>query len=154
MDPLLFSLQEYLIEKWYEHIMETLKGTQWIIQYAGCFAVTDGDIVLRPINSNFNKRGPCTLFFLPNIVSITISCNAFTHLICSGTLWNDWGSCMRMIITLKFLFSISFWLTSSNSNSPQCPLKLSSEKFLCGILNYFLGFWITLWDFVFVPNVN
>ena len=31
--------------------------------------------VLRPTNSNFNKRGPCTLFFLPKIVSITISCN-------------------------------------------------------------------------------
>ena len=24
------SLQDYLIEKWYEHIMETLKGTQWL----------------------------------------------------------------------------------------------------------------------------
>ena len=57
------SLQDYLVEKWYEHIMETLKGTQWIfiLQCAGCFAVTDGDIVLKPTNSNFNKRGPRTL---------------------------------------------------------------------------------------------
>ena len=58
--------------------MEALKGTQWILQIlqcVGCFAVTDGDIVLAPTNSNFNKRGPCTLFFPPNIVSITISCN-------------------------------------------------------------------------------
>ena len=57
------SLQDYLVEKWYEHIMETLKGTQWIfiLQCAGCFAVTDGDIVLKSTYSNFNKRGPCTL---------------------------------------------------------------------------------------------
>ena len=54
------SLQIYLIEKWYEHIMATLKGTQWILPCAVCFAVTDGDIVLRLTNSNFNKRGPCT----------------------------------------------------------------------------------------------
>ena len=32
--------------------------------------MTDGNIVLRPINSNFNKRGHCTLFPL-----LTISCN-------------------------------------------------------------------------------
>ena len=25
--------------------------------------MTDGDIVLRPTNSNINKRGPCALFF-------------------------------------------------------------------------------------------
>ena len=56
------ALQDYLIENWSEHIMEMLKGTQWILQCAGCFAVTDGDIVWRPTNSNFNKRGPCTLF--------------------------------------------------------------------------------------------
>ena len=56
------ALQDYLIENWYDHIMEMLKGTQWILQWARCFAVTDGDIVLRPTNSNFNKRGPCTLF--------------------------------------------------------------------------------------------
>ena len=37
--------------------------------------MTDGDIVFRPTNSIFNMRGPCTLFFLPNIVSVTISCN-------------------------------------------------------------------------------
>ena len=37
--------------------------------------MTDGDIVLRPVNSNFNKRGPCTLFSPPNILSVTISCN-------------------------------------------------------------------------------
>ena len=34
--------------------------------------MTDGDIVLRPVNSNFNQKGPCTLFSPPNIVSITI----------------------------------------------------------------------------------
>ena len=42
------SLQDYLIEKWYEHIMETLKCTQWIIQCVGCFAVSDGDIWVFP----------------------------------------------------------------------------------------------------------
>ena len=39
------------------------------------FSVTDGDIVLRPVNSNFNKRRPCTLFSPPNILSVIISCN-------------------------------------------------------------------------------
>ena len=39
------SFQDNLIEEWYEHIVETLKGTQWILKCAGCFAVTDGDIV-------------------------------------------------------------------------------------------------------------
>ena len=34
--------------------METLKGTMNITM-CGCFAVTDGDIVLRPTNSNFNE---------------------------------------------------------------------------------------------------
>ena len=38
--------------------MESLKGTQC----AGYFAVIDGDTVLMPTNSNFNKR-------------ITVSCN-------------------------------------------------------------------------------
>ena len=56
-------------------LWKTLKGTQWILQCAGCFAVTDRDIVLRPTNSNFTYKWPCTLFFLPNIISITISCN-------------------------------------------------------------------------------
>ena len=37
--------------------------------------MTDGDIVLRLTSSNFNKIGPRVLFFPPNIVSITISCN-------------------------------------------------------------------------------
>ena len=37
----------------------------------------DGDIVLGPRNGNFNKRGPCILFFLPKIASITISCNVW-----------------------------------------------------------------------------
>ena len=37
--------------------METLKGTQRILQCAGCFTVTDGDIGLMPTNGNFNKRG-------------------------------------------------------------------------------------------------
>ena len=55
-------LPDWKVKKWYKHIMETLKGTQWIWQCAGCFAVTDGDIVLRSTNSNFNKRRPCTLF--------------------------------------------------------------------------------------------
>ena len=55
--------------------METLKGTQWILQCTGCFAVTDGDIVLRTTNSNLNKRGPCALFVPHDIVSITVSCN-------------------------------------------------------------------------------
>ena len=59
--------------------MEILKGAQWILQWilqcGGFFAVTDRDIVLRSTNSNFNKRGPCTLFFPSNIVSITIPCN-------------------------------------------------------------------------------
>ena len=31
--------------------------------------------MLRPTNSNFNKRGPYTLFFPLKIVSVTISCN-------------------------------------------------------------------------------
>ena len=31
--------------------METLQGTQWILQCKECFAVRDGDIVLRPTNS-------------------------------------------------------------------------------------------------------
>ena len=46
--------------------------------------MTGGDIVLRPTNSNFNKKGPCTLFFPPYIFSITISCNDFTfhHFLC------------------------------------------------------------------------
>ena len=67
------KLQDYLIQKWYEHIMETLKGTQWILQLQceGCFVVTDDDIVLRPTNSNFNKKG-LSHYFPPNIVSITI----------------------------------------------------------------------------------
>ena len=46
-----------------------------MLQCVGCYAVTDGDIVLRPTNSDFNKRGPSTIFFTPNIVTITISCN-------------------------------------------------------------------------------
>ena len=39
------------------------------------FVATDEDIALRPTNNNFNKRGPCALFFSPNIFSITISEN-------------------------------------------------------------------------------
>ena len=46
-----------------------------ILQCAGFFALTDGYIVLRPTNSNFNKRG---LIF----VSITISCNVDWILFC------------------------------------------------------------------------
>ena len=71
--------------------METLKGHN---EYycSGGFAVTDGDIVLRPTNSNFNKREPYILFFPPNIVSVTISCNDYrfvfkTVLFC--TLYRD-----------------------------------------------------------------
>ena len=67
----LIALQDKLIDKKYEYIMETLKGTQWILQCEGCFALTDGDIVLSPTNTNFNQKRPCKLFFLPNIVSIT-----------------------------------------------------------------------------------
>ena len=67
--------------------METLKGAQRILQCKGFFAMTDGDIVSRPTNSNFNnfnKTRPFTLFFPPNIVSITISCNTYQclHAIC------------------------------------------------------------------------
>lgn len=35
----------------------------------------DEDIVFKAANSNFNKRGPYTLFFPPYIVSITAFCN-------------------------------------------------------------------------------
>ena len=35
----MFSLQDCPIEKWYGRIMETLKRTQWILQYAGCFVL-------------------------------------------------------------------------------------------------------------------
>ena len=58
--------------------MSTLWNFEWdimnILQCVGCFAVTDGDIVLRSTNSSFKKRGHCTLFYRPNIVSITTSC--------------------------------------------------------------------------------
>ena len=76
-------IASYPIEKWYKHIMEPLKGAQWILQCAGWFAMTGGDIVSRPTNSNFNKTRLCTLFFQPNIVSITISCNAYQCFSCN-----------------------------------------------------------------------
>ena len=69
-DDISTSLQDYLVEKRYKHIVETLKGTQWILQCAGCFAVTDGDIVVRPTNSNLNRRVRCTLFSPLNIAQL------------------------------------------------------------------------------------
>ena len=66
-------IEDYTIEKWYEHIMELWMGHNEYYN-VGFFAVTYGDVVLRTTNSNFNKKAPCTLFFPSNIVSITIAC--------------------------------------------------------------------------------
>ena len=48
MDLLQTELKTSLHEKWYEHFMETLKGTQWIIQCVGYFAASNGDIWVFP----------------------------------------------------------------------------------------------------------
>ena len=47
--------------------------------------MTDRDTVLRPTSSNFNKGGPCALFFSPNIISITICCNGSREIITTAT---------------------------------------------------------------------
>ena len=94
----------------------------------------NGDIVLRLTNSNFNKRGPCTLFFLPKIVSITISCNdifgGFTHthltFLCNiflqkGILIKFYCFYMR-----NTLFNTNFvWGLSADGNNLNCLARKS-----------------------------
>ena len=50
---------------------------------------------VRPTNSNFNKRGLCTLFFPPKIASITISCNVIV------LIWVDFA-CLLFHVTINY----------------------------------------------------
>ena len=99
--------------------METLKGTQKVLQCPGCFAVTDGGIVVRPTYSNFNKRGPCTLFSQPNIVSIIISCNGCY---CLRTSNSEIMTSVMKSVTCTF----------DGECTGECNLKILTQHYILG----------------------